>query len=401
MEGLHLTGELKGCPAQPLLDMAAAQLFCRQAVRDAGLSAVSDIFHGFGEGLGFTGVVLLAESHVALHTWPELASVTLDVYVCNHTQDNRESAQKLFDVLVQFFQPRHLAQQKIDRGQTSLCEPLTPHVTQLLSHCDLIEQGQTQHQHYAVYQHPSFGKLLTLDGASMVSEQDEFIYHEMLTHLPACSVDQPRRALIIGGGDGGCAEELLKHKSLECIDWVEIDAKVVDVARRHFARIHHGSFDDPKVRLHIADGSDFVKRAVAARSSYDLILLDLTDPQGLAVDLYTPQFFAECVSILSPQGILTMHLGAPFFHAERVSELLNDLSGSFRIVRPYGVSVPLYGAYWGFATASQFVDPKRLTQTQIGQRLEERAIQNLNCYGPEFHFGAMMLPKFFAKLKIR
>jgi spermidine synthase len=187
----------------------------------------------------------------------------------------------------------------------------------------------------------------------------------------------------------------------QCSDWVEIDAGVVDVARRYFSSVCRGSFDDPKVQLHITDGLRFVAQALANRQSYDLIVLDLTDPQGLAIDLYTPTFFAQCASILSRYGVLAMHLGAPFFHAERVTQLLNDLVASFRIVRPFGVNVPLYGAYWGFATASQFIDPRQLTQSQVEKRLEEREIRDLNCYSPEFHVGAMQLPKFFAKLKIR
>ncbi len=398
MKGLHLTGDLSGCPAPRLLDMDATQMFCVLTVREVGLSVMQDVFHRFGEGLGFTGVVLLAESHVAVHTWPELGRVTLDVYVCNHTRNNREAAQQLFDALVKYFQSNQLEQHTIERGQTTLCESITPCVAQQLLHCDLIEQGRTQHQQYAVYQHPSFGKVLTLDGVCMLSEQDEFIYHEMLTHLPCCSIEQPRKALIIGGGDGGCAEELLKHPSIECMDWVEIDAGVVSVARRHFSSIHRDSFDDPKVQLHILDGAQFVAQAVTLGLSYDLMLLDLTDPQGLAVDLYRPEFFVQCANILSPKGVLVMHLGAPFFHADRVNQLLADLSEAFQIVRPYGVSVPLYGAYWGFAAASQLTDPMSLGQAQVHDRIAARQLLDLRCYSAEFHFGAMKLPQYFSKL---
>src|SRR5215831_1332623 len=161
-----------------------------------------------------------------------------------------------------------------------------------------LEQFRSAFQSVEVHDSVPFGKLFRLDGHFMTSEGDEFFYHENLVQLAALSHPKPERALIIGGGDGGSAEELFKHPSIRSVTLAEIDASVVDISRKYLGNVHRGALDDPRLELVIGDGFGFVRKANAR---YDLIVLDLTDPGGPSELLYTQDFYRACASRLSPQ----------------------------------------------------------------------------------------------------
>ncbi len=263
----------------------------------------------------------------------------------------------------------------------------------------LIEAGETQFQSYEVWDSPLLGKLFRLDGYFMTSERDEFFYHENMIHPAAVTHPAPRSALIIGGGDGGAAEELFKHPSMQRIVLVELDGKVIDIARRHLASIHRGALDDPRLELHVADGLDYVRRtAPANRERFDLIVLDLTDPIGPAAELYTPAYFADCKALLGEAGALTLHIGAPFYQPERVARHVRDLSTVFRHVAPMFVHIPLYGALWGMACASDRLDPGGLTPAEVDQRISERGLAELQYYNGATHQAIQALPNYVRKL---
>ena len=152
----------------------------------------------------------------------------------------------------------------------------------------LIEKFRSPFQDVEVHDSKPFGKLFRLDGYFMTSEKDEFFYHENLVHMAALSHPHPRRALIVGGGDGGSAEELLKHPSMQAVTLAEIDAAVVDISRKHLRSVHRGSLDDPRVALRIEDGFAYVR---GTAEKFDLIVLDLTDPGGPSTPLYTVDFY--------------------------------------------------------------------------------------------------------------
>ena len=156
-----------------------------------------------------------------------------------------------------------------------------------------------------------FGRLFRLDGHFMTSERDEFFYHEMLVHMPGIAHPAPERALIVGGGDGGSAEELLKYPSIRSVKLCEIDLAVVDISRKHLASVHKGAFDDPRLDLCIGDGFAFVRETT---EQFDLIVLDLTDPGGPSTRLYTPEFYRACAARLRPMGAMTLHIASPVAH---------------------------------------------------------------------------------------
>jgi len=263
----------------------------------------------------------------------------------------------------------------------------------------LIEAGASPFQQYEVWETPLFGKLFRLDGCFMTSERDEFFYHENLIHVPAITHPDPRSALVIGGGDGGSAEELFKHPAMERVVLVELDAKVLDIARAHLHAVHHGALDDPRLEVRVEDGLRYVGEvAPAAGERFDLIVLDLTDPVGPAEALYTEAFFAQCRALLTEEGALTLHIGAPVFQAERMRRLVDNLRAVFPRVRPYFLYIPLYGSLWGMASASMRLDPRGLSAEEVDRRIAERGIGALQYYNGEVHCAQFALPNYLRTL---
>jgi spermidine synthase len=250
-------------------------------------------------------------------------------------------------------------------------------------------------QDVEVHDSAAFGKLFRLDGHFMTSERDEFFYHENLVHIAALAHPAPARALIVGGGDGGSAEELLKHPSMSAVTIAEIDAAVVDVARTHLVNVHHGAFDDPRVALAIGDGFRFVHES---REQHDLIVLDLTDPGGPSAALYTPAFYAACAARLTAEGAMTMHVGSPVAHPQRVGDTIADLRAAFTHVTPYLTSIPLYGGLWMMACCSQALEPRRHTAATVDARIAERAIDRLQYINGDTYVAALALPNFVRAL---
>lgn len=263
----------------------------------------------------------------------------------------------------------------------------------------LLEAGESPWQRYEVWETPRFGRLFRLDGCFMSSERDEFHYHENLIHVPAMVHDGVRRALIVGGGDGGSAEELLKHPTIEQVVIVELDEKVVNISRRYLCGVHHGALDDARVDVRIGDGLRYVTvDAPAAASRYDLIVLDLSDPVGLAERLYSEDFFRACQVLLATGGALSLHLGAPYFQPERVQALVQHLRRVFACVRPYFLHIPLYGSLWGLATASDRLDPLLPDADEIDRRLKKRRIGELQHYNGAVHHAQFALPNHLRTL---
>ncbi len=409
MQGLHLTADLYQCACDPSLLIEADVLakLCRVHTEEAGLTLVGEKWHTFpdfeGKPGGVTGMLLLAESHLAVHTWPERGGVTIDVYVCNFTSDNSGKAEHLMNVLEEAFRPAQSQRQRLQRGDSTgpdaagelLLESINSGSAYGFHFPRRLLSRRTAHQHLELLESPWLGRVLRLDGHFMTSEAEEFFYHEAMVHPAAVAHPDPRRVLVIGGGDGGLAEELLKHPTVESLTLVELDREVVDASREWLEKIHRGVFDDARVTLRFEDGADFID---GTAQRFDLVLLDLTDPETPAGPLYTREFFERCKRALAPDGALVLHLGAPFQEPEQVRALAGSLAGVFEKVRGYGLHIPLYGAYWALAVASDALDPTALDASEVRQRLEERGIGELQYYNPEVHGALFALPNFYRAL---
>lgn len=409
MQGLHLTADLYGCGCEGslLVDASALASLCRDAVARAQLTVVDEKFFTFpdyqGQPGGVTGAVLLAESHLALHTWPERGGVTLDVYVCNFSTDNSGKAEQLMDDLIIAFAPREQNTNRILRGSADpasqsgelLLEWLNPESAYGYRAERRIETTRSRYQTIEVFDTAQWGRLFRLDGAYMTSARDEFFYHEPIVHCAAIAHPQPRSALVVGGGDGGSTEELLKHPSIARVVLAELDPEVIRIAREHLGEVHRGALDDPRVELRIGDGFEFMR---AAGERFDLIVLDLTDPDTPAQRLYTREFFEMARRALTPGGAIALHLGSPVFQPERVRALLADLHAVFPVVRPLGLYIPLYGAYWGMAVVSESLDPLAVSAEVVDERLLARDIQGLDYYNADMHGALFALPNFYRRL---
>lgn len=409
MQGLHLTADLYlcACPPSLLTDAAALADLCRSHTLAAGLTLVGEKWHTFpetrGQAGGVTGMLLLAESHLAIHTWPERDGVTLDVYVCNFTSDNSQKAEQLLCALEQALQPGRAQRQRLLRGDEGgsgengelLLESLSPHSVYGFRFARRLLSLRTACQDLELLESPLLGRTLRLDGHFMAAENEEFFYHEALVHPAAIAHTAPRKALVLGGGDGGAAEELLKHPGIEEITLVELDAQVIDIARSQLQNIHHGALDDPRLTIRIENGAAFV---ADCRERFDLVLLDLTDPETPAGPLYTRDFFVRCRHLLMPGGAMVLHLGAPFHNPAQVRNLAAALAEVFAHVQGYGLYIPLYGAYWALAVVSDTLRPSALNTEEVQQRLDERGIGALQYYNAEVHGALFALPNFYRAL---
>src|SRR6185436_4973564 len=307
----------------------------------------------------------------------------LDVYVCNYSADNSAKARKLFDQLVEYFQPAEIARHEVDRGEHLLMEPLSESTGFYIKATQQLGQWQTRFQKMAIYQTPHYGKIFRLDGFNMTSEKEEFVYHENLIQ-PALTAH-------------AAPEEALKHPSVEQVTMVEIDGDVIQVAKEHFHAVHQGAFDNPKLRVLVDDGMKFVRET---HEKFDLIALDLNDPMGPAEALYSTEFFQQLRAALAPGGALTLHIGSPVARPERVAQLAQRLNTVFRIVRPYTMYIPLYGSLWAMAVCSDKLDPKAFTADEIDRRIEARKLADLRYYNGETHEGVFALPNFVRDLVV-
>nr|MDT0251755.1 polyamine aminopropyltransferase [Endozoicomonas sp.] len=205
-------------------------------------------------------------------------------------------------------------------------EALTQGYGQTFSVNKMIFEHKTPHQHLVIFENERFARVMALDGIIQTTERDEFIYHEMLTHVPAFAHGNLQNALIIGGGDGGILRELVKHKTIQTITQVEIDQTVIDTCREYLPNHSHGAFDDPRLDLVIDDGMNFVS---STNRRFDLIISDCTDPVGPGEVLFSTSFYQACKDCLREGGIFVAQNGVPFFQPEELTQSSKKLQSLF------------------------------------------------------------------------
>ena len=256
-------------------------------------------------------------------------------------------------------------------------------------------ERDTGHQRLAIFETASFGRALMLDDIVQTTEGDEFIYHEMLVHVPLLAHGAARRVLVIGGGDGGAIEEVFKHRAVEQVTMVEIDAEVVAASRAYLPSICGDAFDDPRLSLTIGDGAAHL---AGCADRYDVIIVDSTDPVGPGVALFTPAFFADCKRCLAPGGVLVTQSGVPFVQGPELRDSLAGLGRHFADATCYLATVPTYiGGPLAFGWASDDAALARTPAAELGRRLATAAIET-RYYTPDIHRAAFVLPAYVAAL---
>jgi len=279
-------------------------------------------------------------------------------------------------------------------GERFLIETLTPDFGHFVRASRLIYEGRTPFQKIELFESPQFGKVLRLDNVFQTSTGDEFFYHEMMVHPALIAHPAPERVLIVGAGDGGMAEEALKHKTVRELVMVEIDEEVVRFAREHLSEIHRGCFDDKRMHLHIGDGFEYVMRAAERGERFDAVILDLTDPIGPSRPLYTVEYYRAIAKVLGEGGIHVQHVENPVTRAPLFAQLIANLKAAYAQVHPILQYVPLYGTLWGFCNASATLDPSAVPAETVAARIRERGLFDLKVYNPDTHRAAYALPGF-------
>jgi len=249
---------------------------------------------------------------------------------------------------------------------------------------------QSPFQRVEVFDTEKYGKILLNDGYVMLTEADEFIYHDMLVHVPLFVHPQPRRVLIIGGGDGGTAREALRHPGVERCVMVEIDQMVVDACREHIPQTAK-MLDDPRLDLQIADGVEYVAQT---EETFDVVLVDSTDPIGPATPLFGVDFYRNVHRVLNADGMVVSQGESPFYFAEMQNKLLMVLQECFPIVRLYNYSNLGYpGGLWSFTFAAKSLDP---IADFDPQRVTDSGLE-FEYYNAAIHQAAFALPSFLAR----
>ncbi len=256
-----------------------------------------------------------------------------------------------------------------------------------------LYSGQSEFQLIEVFESEDFGRFLTLDGFMMLTEKDEFIYHEMIVHVPMATHLNPRKILIIGGGDGGAVRELCRYESVEHIDLVEIDEQVVSVCKAYLPTVA-SALDDPRVTIHYEDGLRYIRRF---SDYYDLIIVDSTDPFGPGEGLFTKEFYGNCNKALKEDGILSNQHESPFYPADAsaVRQMHKRVVTSFPLCRIYQAHIPTYpSGHWLFGFSSKKYHPVKDLDSKKWEELGFKT----RYYNTKLHQASFALPTYVEEL---
>jgi spermidine synthase len=252
---------------------------------------------------------------------------------------------------------------------------------------ETLHTERSKYQDIAIVDTYQYGRMLLLDSVVQTTEVDEFVYHEMITHVALSAHPNPKKVLVVGGGDGGSIREILKHKSVEQAILVDIDERVVELSKQYLPSISCG-FDDPRVTVNIEDGLAYVKRA---KNEFDLIIVDSTDPIGPAVGLFAQEFYRDLYAALKEDGMFVAQTEPPWSSKTFLPELHSVLHNIFPIVKLFLANIPTYeSGLYSFTICSKKHDP---TVIQPGKH-----VPNAKYYSPEMHKAAFTLPPFVAEL---
>jgi spermidine synthase len=252
---------------------------------------------------------------------------------------------------------------------------------------------QSKYQRIDVFDTYEFGRVLTLDGFLMLTEKDEFIYHEMITHVPMAVNPDIKKVLVIGAGDGGTIREILRYKTIEHVDMVEIDQEVVNICKEYLPDVAC-SLEDERLDIHYADGLKFVRSKC---NEYDLIIVDSTDPFGPGESLFTKEFYGNCYNALNENGILINQHESPYYTQDAKAMIKSHvrISASFENAYVYQMNIPTYpSGHWLFGFASKGLNPIKDLKADIWNKI---GIET-KYYNTDLHVGAFMLPNYVKKL---
>ncbi|MBI1192998.1 MAG: polyamine aminopropyltransferase [Bacteroidetes bacterium] len=431
--GRHILVEYFDCRNELLNDVPYIEQSMVAAARKADATVINSTFHHFSP-FGVSGVVVIQESHLAIHTWPEYGYAAVDLFTCGDTVDPWIAYNELKRLLeagsgssIEMLRGQlglipgtrqemeaHREDHAVQLGKpangyspgeqaTSLAPKYSRNVwfterSENTAHSfrhtgKQLYREQSPFQLVEVYDTYAWGKTLTLDRMVMTTEKDEFIYHEMIAHVGLFSHPNPKRVLVIGGGDGGAVREILRHEGLEKVVMVEIDEKVIEASKLHLPAIS-SAFDHPKLELIVGDGIAYVEESMD--DAFDLVLVDSTDPVGPGEGLFTERFYRHVHRILRPGGIQITQSESPHYAPALFREIYACYRQVFgnEHVHCYLAHIPTYpSGMWSFSWAMKGEGHpfNGLDRNRIDAFCRQHG---LKYYNADIHQGAFCLPTF-------
>lgn len=419
--GNHILVEFMGCDPHIMNDVSSIERDMVGAAQKAGATVINSTFHHFSP-YGVSGVVVIQESHLAIHTWPEYGYAAVDLFTCGEMD-----AWISFDYLKECFGAKQYSALEMKRGAVQLLTRTEFDISSMREKAtewrnpdmytrnvwftdkdedqalslrftgEVFYDVQSPFQRVRIMESYKYGKMLTLDDMVMTTEKDEFHYHEMISHPAMFTHGNVKNVLVIGGGDGGTVREILRHEGVEKVTMVEIDAEVINSCKEFLPNIA-AAFDNPKLELLVDDGIAFAKNAAA--NTYDLIIVDGSDPVGPAEGLFSVSFYQNCYNALKEGGILVAQGESPKFNEKAFSELNFTLRGIFgKENAPVSLFfVPTYPTgMWSFQYGLKgATHPKSVTNmAEIDAFVDAKG---LRYYNADVHVGSFATPNFVKAL---
>ena len=421
--GNHILVEFMNCDPKIMNDVAGIERDMVAAAQKAGATVINSTFHHFSPW-GVSGVVVIQESHLAIHTWPEYGYAAVDLFTCGEMD-----AWISFDHLKECFGSTSYSALEMKRGSVNLLTRNDFDMSSMRQRSidadwknpdfytrnvwftdkdedqalslrftgEVFYDVQSPFQRVRIIESYKYGKMLALDDMVMTTIKDEFHYHEMISHPSMFTHGNARNILVIGGGDGGTVREILRHEGVEKVTMVEIDGEVINACKEHLPQIA-AAFDHPKLDLIVDDGIAFIKNT--APESYDIIIVDGSDPVGPAEGLFSVEFYTNCYNALKKNGILVAQGESPKFNDKAFAELNHTLQGIFgKDNAPVSLFfVPTYPTgMWSFQYGLKNVDhPKHVTNESMIDAFVET--QGLRYYNADIHKGSFATPNFVKQL---
>lgn len=423
--GNHILVEFMNCDPHIMNDVAQIEKDMVEAAQVAGATVINSTFHHFSP-FGVSGVVVIQESHLAIHTWPEYGYAAVDLFTCGEMD-----AWISFDRLKESFKAKSYSAIEMRRGSVNLLTRNDFDMTSMRQKAkedapawknpdfytrnvwftdkdddqalSLRFTGEVHHdvrspfQRVRILESFKYGKMLALDDMVMTTINDEFHYHEMIAHPAMFTLKEAKNILVIGGGDGGTVRELLRHEQVEQVTMVEIDGEVIEACKKHLPEIAT-EFDNPKLNLIVDDGIAFIKNA--APGTYDLVIVDGSDPVGPAEGLFSVEFYTNCYNALKDKGMLVAQGESPKFNEHAFSELNKTLQQIFgKENAPISLFyVPTYPTgMWSFQYGLKNVEhPKTIENSSETEAFVAK--HGLRYYNNDVHRGSFATPNFVQQL---
>lgn len=420
--GRHILVEFFGCNAEIMNDVAIIEQGMVEGAEEAQATVINSTFHHFSP-YGVSGVVVIQESHLAIHTWPEYGYAAVDLFTCG----DEINPWKSFDHLKKVFEANNYSALEMRRGATDQLERVDFDLSTMREEVkkqtqpkkykrnvwftdkdqnqalslrytgDILYRKKSEFQRVSVLETYAYGKMLAIDNMVMCTEKDEAHYHEMIVHPAVFTHQNVKNVLVIGGGDGGTVRELFKHEGIEKVTMVEIDKNVVEASKAHLPTLSC-ELDNPALDLKIEDGIAFVKNS--PEGIYDLVIVDGSDPVGPAEGLFSQEFYTNCHRLLKDDGILVAQGESPMFNEKVFTDLNHCLKKVFPKEQVHCLlfSIPTYPTgTWSFqlAVKNQKDQVNDIDQSQVKAFSENHG---LKYYNEGIHKAALSHPSYIQKM---